>query len=56
MKSLTSPVNLSSMSCKDRNAMSFIEWMYKIKNIYAANNAMMDVAIAKLMENEVRKH
>lgn len=36
--------------------MSFIEWMYKIKNVYAANNAMMDAAIAKMMENEARKH
>jgi hypothetical protein len=47
------------MSCKDkkdRNVMSFIEWMYKIKNVYAANNAMMDAAIAKMMKNEACKH
>lgn len=56
MKSLSSPANLSTMSCTDRNAKSFIEWMDKIKNVYAANNAMMDRAIAKLLENEVRKH
>jgi hypothetical protein len=30
--------------------------MDSIKNIYAANNAMMDIAIAKLMSNEIRKH
>lgn len=36
--------------------MSFIEWMYKIKNVYAANNAMMDAAIAKMMKNEACKH
>lgn len=44
------------MSCKDRSVLSFIEWMDKIKNVYASNNEMMDVAIAKLMTNEVRKH
>jgi len=44
------------MSCKDRSVLSFIEWMDKIQNIYARNNSMMDVAIAKLMSNEIRKH
>lgn len=36
--------------------MSFIEWMDKIKNVYAANNAMMDEAIVKMMKNEASKH